>query len=271
MTDDRRSLELDVEVAGTPEQVWRAIATGPGISSWYVPHTVDEREGGAATASFGPGPEMQIAGRVAAWEPPRRVVFDKGDGVEGLAFEWLIETRDRGTCIVRLINSGFGSGEEWDNQYDGMADGWKLFLLNLKLHLDHFAGQTATASLPMAMWAGSRSQVWSALTERLGIPAAPAVGARVAVSAPDAPVLAGTVVDSDSWRVALLVDDPAPGTAFLAVEGSGEAAGVSIWSYLYGPQGAEAADRDGPRWSEWLTTHAPAAPATEQQPPATGG
>ena len=262
MTDDHRSLELDIEVAGTPEEVWRAIATGPGISSWYVPHVVEEREGGAATASFGPSPEMQIAGRVAAWDPPRRVVFDKGEGAEGLAFEWLIEARYGGTCIVRLVNSGFGSGDEWDTQYDGMAEGWKLFLLNLKLHLEHFGGQTATASLPMAMWAGSQDQVWSVLTESLGIPVAPALGTRIVASAIDAPTLAGTVVAVDSWRVALLVDEPAPGTAFLAVEGSGGAAGVSIWSYLYGPEGAKVANRDGPRWSEWLMAHSPAGPAT---------
>ncbi len=133
---DERSIELEIEVTGTPEEVWRAIATGPGISSWYVPHTVEERAGGGATASFGDGPEMQINGRVAAWEPPNRVVFDSGDGVAGLAFEWLVEARDGGTCIVRLVNSGFGSGEEWDGQYDGMAEGWLLFLENLRLHLE---------------------------------------------------------------------------------------------------------------------------------------
>ena len=41
-----RSIELEVEVVGTPEQVWEAIATARGISSWYVPHTMEEREGG---------------------------------------------------------------------------------------------------------------------------------------------------------------------------------------------------------------------------------
>ena len=44
MTDER-SIELEIEVPGTPEEVWRAIATGPGISSWYVPHRVEEHEG----------------------------------------------------------------------------------------------------------------------------------------------------------------------------------------------------------------------------------
>ena len=62
---ERREIRLELEVPGTIEEVWDAIATGPGITSWYVPHTVEERQGGAATASFGPGPEMQVPGRVA--------------------------------------------------------------------------------------------------------------------------------------------------------------------------------------------------------------
>lgn len=252
---DRRSIELEIEVAGTPEEVWAAIATGPGISSWYVPHTVEEREGGAMSASFGPGPEMQVAGRVAAWEPPRRIVFDSGEGVAGMAFEWLIEARDGGTCIVRLVNSGFGSGEDWDGQYDAMSDGWLLFLFNLRLHMEHFRGRTATAMLPMAMWTGPREQTWANLTGRLGIPARPVVGARIETSADDAPLLAGTVLDAAPWRLALLVDRPAPGTAILAAEGPGDQVGVSVWAYLYGDDGRQAAERDEPRWSAWLRAH----------------
>ena len=51
---------------------------------------------------------------------------------------------------------------------------------------------------------------------------------------------------------------PAPGTAFLAVEGDGEAVTVSVWSYLYGPDAAAAAARDDPRWRQWLTDRAAA-------------
>ena len=251
MVDDRRAIEAEVEVSGTTEEVWRAVATGPGISSWYVPHTVEEREGGKAVASFGPGPEMQVPGRVAVWEPPHRIVFDGGEGVGGLAFEWLVEARSGGTCVVRLVNSGFGEGGEWDDQYDDMVGGWQLFMLNLKLHLQHFPGQTATASFPSAQWAGPRAEAWARLADALRIPAAPAVGDRMAVGAPDAPALAGTVADVASRGLALVVDEPAPGTAFLAVEGGGDPVNVSIWSYLYGPDGA-AARRDEPAWASWL-------------------
>ena len=254
MSDDRREIRLEVEVPGTPEEVWRAIATGPGISSWYVPHTVEERPDGAAVASFGPGPEMQVPGRVAAWEPPERIVFDGGPDVEGLAFEWTIEARDGGTCVVRLVNSGFGTGEPWDDQYDGMVEGWKLFLMNLRLHLEHFAGRSATSSLPMAMWAGPRDDAWARLTGDLGLPAAPRVGDRVEADGPGDATLAGTVVAAEPWRLSLVLDTPAPGTAFLAVEGAADAEvlGVSIWTYLYGDEGAAAAISDGPQWSAWL-------------------
>ncbi len=37
MTNQPSAIELEVEVPGAPEDVWSAVATGPGISSWYVP------------------------------------------------------------------------------------------------------------------------------------------------------------------------------------------------------------------------------------------
>lgn len=250
MSDQRREIRLEIEVAGAPEEVWQAIATGPGISSWYVPHTVEEREGGAALASFGEGPEMQVPGRVAAWEPPHRIVFDGGEGASGLAFEWLVEAREGGTCIVRLINSGFGDGNPWDDQYDDMTEGWKLFLFNLKLHMQHFRGQAAVSMLPMAPWAGTKAEAWERLTSALALPARPAIGERV-VTGGSAPRLAGTVVETGDTRIALLLDSPAPGTAFIAAEGA-EHCGVSVWAYLYGSNAATIADTERPRWQQWL-------------------
>ena len=41
-----RSIQAEAEVPGSPEEVWEAIATGPGISSWFYPTDVEERVGG---------------------------------------------------------------------------------------------------------------------------------------------------------------------------------------------------------------------------------
>ena len=67
----RRSVQVEVEVPGTPEEVWQVIATGPGISSWFVPAKFEERDGRpvAVTMNFGPGMESRAA--VTAWDPPR--------------------------------------------------------------------------------------------------------------------------------------------------------------------------------------------------------
>lgn len=249
---DGRSLEFEVEVEGTPEEVWQAIATGPGISSWYVPHQVEERPGGDTTSSFGPEPEMQIPGTVIAWEPPSRVLFSGVGDHATFAFEWLVEARDGGSCVVRLVNTGFGDGDDWDAQYDGMAEGWHLFLYNLQLHLQHFRGRHGRAMLPMTVLPGTPDTSWSHLVGSLGFPPSPQVGDRVSTAGTGAPPLSGTVLHASSWRLAILLDEPAAGTAFVAAERMGDMTGASVWSYLYGDDRDALAERDEPRWREWL-------------------
>ena len=59
----RRSIQVEVEVPGTPEQVWQAIATGPGVSSWFVPTDVEEKAGGTIVSRFGPGMDARATHR----------------------------------------------------------------------------------------------------------------------------------------------------------------------------------------------------------------
>ncbi len=251
-----RSIDMSVEVVGTASDVWTAVATGPGISAWYVPHVVEEYAGGVATASFGSGPEMQVPGRVALWDPPRRILFDGGEGVGGLTFDWLVEPGANGTCVVRLINGGFGEGGPWDDQYADMVGGWKLFMTNLQMHLEHFMGQQASSMLPMTMLPGGRESVWRELLGDLGTDENVAVGDRVVVIANEAQPLAGTVVKSDMGRLSMLLDSPCAGTALIAAEGGSDHVSVSIWSYLYGADRAEMVATYEPQWQQWLAARA---------------
>jgi hypothetical protein len=184
-------------------------------------------------------------------------VIESGEGGPGLVFEWLVEARDGGTCVVHLVNSGFGDGGEWDAQYDAMAEGWKMFLTGLRLHLEYFAPEPASALLPMAMWQTDQSTAWGMLTEALGIPAEAEAGERITVTADGAPELSGVVVQATPHRVSLLIDAPAAGTGFIAAEGTGEQCAVSIWYYLYGDDREAIAARDDPRWRLWLEQVAP--------------
>ena len=104
----RRSVQVEVEVPGTPEEVWQAIATGPGISSWFVPAEFEEQATGrpvAVTSNFGPGMESRSA--VTAWDPPRMFAA-QGEGWGGsppIATEWSVEARAGGVCLVRVVTA----------------------------------------------------------------------------------------------------------------------------------------------------------------------
>jgi uncharacterized protein YndB with AHSA1/START domain len=247
-----RKIELAVEVPGTPEEVWEAIATGPGISSWFIPMAVEEREGGAVTFDWGPD-YGQDTGRVTAWDPPRRVVFE-GGGEQALAFEWLVEAKDGGTCVVSLVNSGFGEGEEWDDQYHGMTEGWQLFLDHLRLQRTTFPGRHARARIPTAMVPGPRDVAWSTICDALGVPGDLTAGAAFAASGDGVPTLTGTVASVRETPVAraylLVTEQPSSGTAFVAVEGNGELVAASVYLYLH--------DDVADEWSPFLKQRFPA-------------
>lgn len=257
---DPTVLELSVQVPGTVDEVWRAVATGPGMTSWYVPSTVEEREGGATTSRFGEGDEMLIPGRAVVWDPPRRVCFDGGE--EGIAhgmtmtFDWHVEPGDDGTQTVRFIQSGFDPSPEGQAMRAAMAAGWSLFLQNLQLHLEHFSGRDGLPMLPSATGNGTLADTWQRLTAAIGIPATPAVGDRVRAEGADAPPLAGTVVGVDPWRISLLLDEPAQGTGFIAAEGVDGQMMTSVWLYVYGDDAPQIIERDSGRWAALLAASA---------------
>ena len=76
----RRSVQVEVEVPGTPEEVWQAIATGPGISSWFVPTEFEERDGKPVAVKLNFGPGMESSSAVTAWDPPRRFAAEAPAG-----------------------------------------------------------------------------------------------------------------------------------------------------------------------------------------------
>lgn len=256
-TSDGRTIDLSVQVPGTPEEVWKAIATGAGVTSWFIPFAIEGREGGRVEMDFGSFGKEEAT--VAAWEPPHRFVYSGGQGGKALAYEWLVEARDGGTCVVRLVNSGFGYGEDWDGEYDGMSEGWLIFLESLRLHLTHHRGQQAHAAVSTVMLAGPNQAGWATLCRALGLPTDVAEGAAFRTGDP-APLLSGRVevvlTTGAATTCLVIVDEPAPGTGFISVEGDGDQVAASVYLYLYGPDATA-----GDQWATWLTERFP--PMTE--------
>ncbi len=257
----RRSIQVEVEVPGTPEEVWQAIATGPGVSSWFVPTAFEEQDGKpvAVTMNFGPGMASRAA--VTAWDPPR-MFAGQGEGWGGsppIATEWSVEAKAGGTCTVRVVNSLFASTDDWDNQLEGTEHGWPGFFRTLRIYLTHFRGQRSAIMQQMATAAGTEAEVWETLTAALGLKGL-SVGQRWTAPV-GVPALGGVAehVTRSPNDILLRLDTPGPGVAALGTYNCGQIM-VGVNLYLYGDQAAANVVRETPLWQTWIRERFPMPP-----------
>jgi uncharacterized protein YndB with AHSA1/START domain len=258
----RRSVQVEVEVPGTPEEVWQAIATGAGISSWFVPTEFEERDGTpvAVTMNFGPGMASRAA--VTAWDPPR-MFSAQGEGWGGsppIATEWSVQARAGGVCLVRVVHSLFASTDDWDNQLEGTEHGWPGFFRTLRIYLTHFRGQRSAIMQFVAPVAGTESEAWEMLTAALGLKG---LGVGQRWTAPGGvPSLSAVAeyVSQSPYDALLRIDKPGPGVAALGAFNVGGQSMVALTFYHYGDEAAETVARETPLWQSWLQERFPAPP-----------
>jgi len=256
-----RAIRLEVEAPGTPEELWETIASGPGITSWFVPATVTGGVGGTISLEFGPG--MVETGPITVWEPPHRFVYSENSG-RNLAYEFVIEAQSGGACIVRLINSGFGAGEAWDGEYESMTGGWKLFLHMLVLGRTHFAGLPCASVIINSVSSQPATEIWDTLTASLQLPPA-TVGEHIRAAGPDLPPLAGTVTRQTPGMLTILLDAPTSGVAFIVAEPWQDKTVAGIYLYLFGDDAAATLARDEAGWRAWMERTLPS-PAPAESP-----
>lgn len=167
----------EVEVDATPEQVWQAIASGPGFDSWFMGRNEVQPggEGSWRMSCFG---DFQPTHRVTAWEDGKHLTYrsDTADDGRFMAYEFLIEGRDSGTTVLRMVTSGFLPGDDWADEYEAMTKGGALFFATLATYLRHFAGRHAEPVTafgpPVTDWPAT----WAKAYAELGLSASPQVG-----------------------------------------------------------------------------------------------
>ena len=166
--DLTRTIEIEVEIDATPEEVWKAISEGEGIRRWFSPEArVSPGVGGSVWLSWGEGIEGE--GAIDVWEPSKRLRWieewgsSEGEGGAALtAVDFHIETRG-GTTVVRLVHSGFSASADWDEYYDATEAGWTYFLWNLCHYLERHPGTPRTMISDRRKTERPFAEVWAAL------------------------------------------------------------------------------------------------------------
>jgi len=139
-------LSQKIELGATPEQVWDAIATGPGVDSWFMGRSeFGTSEGGPANLTMMGHTEQAT---ITAYEPGARLATRSAEDADGrfMAFEYLIEGRD-GATVLRVVQSGM-LGDEY---------------------VTYFTGRTPSVTTVFQPGAGGPEAVWKVVTESLGV------------------------------------------------------------------------------------------------------
>jgi uncharacterized protein YndB with AHSA1/START domain len=256
----RRSIQIELALPGTPEEVWQAIATGPGISAWLMPAEFEEREGTpvALKLTFGPGVEPRSA--ITSWDPPRMYATEADGWIPGsppIASEWHVEAQAGGQCTLRIVQSLFASTDDWDHQLEAAETGLAAFLYTLQLYLTHFRGLRSTMMKWMVPVAGTEAEAWAMLTAALGIQGV-AVAQRWTAPA-TVPALSGMVeyLSEAPYDLLLRVEQPAPAIAAFGAVNMGGPSMIGLNLYLYGDHVAETVARETPLWQAWFDQHFP--------------
>lgn len=259
--DGRRIVEVSAELPGTPEDLWAAMATGPGISAWFVPTDVVEGVGG--TVSFHLDQNMDSTGRITEWDPPRRLAYEEAGWMEGappLATEVIVEAKAGGMCVVRMAHSLFASTDDWDAQLEGMERGWPPFFDVLRVYQTEYRGQPCMSLRLVGSSTVGEEETWRGLTSTLGFSAGDC-GASLVYTPQESSPLHGVDETRDirhrDRSLLARLKEPTPGTALLCVGNWLGHVFVCVQMYYYGPGAGEATAQEAPKWRSWLGDHYP--------------
>lgn len=133
-----REVVKEVFIAAPSDVVWKALTDAAELTQWFsVDARVTPGAGGAIWVSWGDGAAGEAP--ITAWEPDRHFQWTESRGPVKIAIDFHLQSKDGGT-VVRLVQSGFSDGPEWDNEFHMVDAGWTYFTAHLQWYLEHHRG-----------------------------------------------------------------------------------------------------------------------------------
>ena len=244
----------EIEIDAPPEEVWKAISTGEGLTRWYAEEArVDPRVGGEHWISWGEG--QDIGNENLAWEPGRKLTIGHANPTnpwQAMVIDFEIETRS-GRTVLKLVQSGLPAGPDWDSMDEGTDLGWEMFLAALKFSIERQAGKSRRTIVRYFGSPQPAEATFGSLRELLGIGADNLrAGARYSATTKTGEKISGEIVAVDPGHLlAATVEQLGNALVSLTVHDTSKGSFVNFIVGTFGLPDAQYAEAKA-RWSQLL-------------------
>ncbi len=199
--DERaRSVEREIQIDAPVEAVWKALTDADELTRWFpLEARVTPGPGGTIWMRWDDASDLDDT-RIEIWAPERhlRTVGQGGTWV-GIATDYYLQSRAGGSgTVLRVVSSGFGAGENWDDLLQAFGNGWDFELRGLRHYLERHRGRKRVAAWARAKYSCTDEEAWTRLTGpdgwlgKAGL-TSPERGKRYAVTTPTGDELVGVV------------------------------------------------------------------------------
>lgn len=145
-----RIIRAEIRTDATPQQAYDAWADPEKIAHWFPDRAEGEAEPGATITWIFDKFNHRIPYEVLIAQPAEKfaIRWNPPPGMSAGILEVTI-SKEAGETVIRLVNSGFREGAEWNDEFEGTDSGWRMALALLKHYLDNYFGTPRRSFLVM--------------------------------------------------------------------------------------------------------------------------
>ncbi|MCZ6917246.1 MAG: SRPBCC domain-containing protein [Gemmatimonadetes bacterium] len=161
-----RSVERQIEIDAPIEAVWKALTDAEELTRWFPLNArVTPGPGGSIWKQW----ESEAAGgedeRIEIWKPGQHLRTAGSEGEwAGIATDYYLQGKGGGT-VLRVVSSGFGEGDQWDEILGAWGRGWDFELRGLRHYLENHHGQRRDVAWAVAPYTCGHEAAWTHLTK----------------------------------------------------------------------------------------------------------
>jgi len=145
-----RILRAEIRTKATPQQAYDAWADPEKIAHWFPDRAEGKAEPGATITWVFEKFNYRIPYEVLIAQPAEKfaIRWNPPPGMSAGVLEVTI-AKEGGETVIKLVNSGFREGAEWNEEFEGTDSGWRMALALLKHYLENYFGISRSSFLAM--------------------------------------------------------------------------------------------------------------------------